>query len=180
LNEGFFLQQHNDMENDKRKVYNDSITTLDERYTSLTPLTSYIVRLYIRDEVRTKSGLFIPDARVKSTSHSGMAEYNARDPFGFTGKAVIVGVPAFEQELKAGDVVQIVKPQMIADKEEVLGYVEAYAHPDYQLPMIPADPSDPDFGYALVPRTYIKVLISKAGVKVPDYLYVKNSTDEVE
>ena len=161
-NEGFFLKQANDTTENKRKAYNANLTMLDPRYSSLTPLGSFIVRLYIRDEVRTKSGLYLPDATVKSKSHSGMADWEARDPFGFTQSAVIVSTPKFETELFPGDVVQIVRPQMLADKDSVLGYDIQYVHPDYQINFVPTDPEDADFGYGIIPRSHIKVLIKSA------------------
>lgn len=161
-NEGHFLKVAIDAAEDERQAYNANLTNLDPRYSSLTPLNSFIVRLHIRDEMRTKSGIILPGAKIKSQSHSGMAEYSARDPFQFTGKAVIVSVPKFETELCPGDIVQIVRPQLFADKEEVLGYDVAYAHPDYQLSLIPTSPDHPDFGYAIVGRGSIKVLIEKA------------------
>lgn len=157
--EGHFLKLANDTAENKRKAYNANLTTLDPRYSSLTPLGSFIVRLYIRDEVRTKSGLYLPDATVKSKSHSGMADWEARDPFGFTQSAVIVSIPKFETELSPGDVVQIVRPQMLADKDSVLGYDIQYVHPDYQVNFVPTDPDDEDFGYGIIPRSHIKVLI---------------------
>lgn len=150
------------MEESKRKTYNDNLTNLDPRYAGLTPLNSFIVRMHIRDIAKTRSGLYIPDAKIKSQSHSGMAEWEARDPFQFTQKAVIVAVPAFEQELQPGDMVQVVRPNMFTDKEEVLGYDTQYVHPDYVLNFVPTDPADPDFGYAIIPRTHIKVLIEKS------------------
>lgn len=149
-----------------RKAYNERITQLDERYTSLTPLNSYIIRLFIRDEKKTKSGLYLPDVKIKQQSHSGMAEWEATDPWQFTQKAVIVAIPSFEQELKPGDIVQIAGFSMHGDKESITSYDIQYTHPDYMTPRFPpTNPEDEDFGYGIVPRTHIKVLISKVGTK---------------
>lgn len=147
----------------KRQKYNNELTTLDEDYAVLKPLNSFIVRLEIRGELKTKSGLWLPSiGKVKTKAKgTGFDGDDLTDPYEFTSVAVIVAVPVYETELKQGDVVQIVKPQILTTGQDIVGYEWNYAHPDYKMPVVPTDPEDKHFGYAIIPRTHIKVVLQR-------------------
>ena len=148
-------------QDDVRRRYNENLTTLAQKYASLKPLGSYILRMFIKDDIKTKSGIIIPVEKVHGTSHSGFKNVEASDPYRFTSKAVVVCIPEGEPELTPGDIVQVVRPMPILVQESVVGYENQYAHPDYTLPMVPVNPEDEDFGYVIMPRHLIKVIIEK-------------------
>lgn len=145
----------------KRTEYNNSITTLDPKYTALAPINSFIVRIFVRDKMRTESGVYLQPKQVLWESRNSTKTKVHVDPWQFTSKAVIVSVPSHETYLKPGDIVQIVSPQSIASEAEVLGYEYQYAHPDYMEPQMPKDPQHQHFGYAIIHREMIKVLINE-------------------
>ena len=146
-----------------RAGYNNSITTLDPRYTSLTPLTSYIVRLHIlEDQVKKigESSLILPtNSWARKQTNAGTIGDKIIDPFRFKSTAVIVAVPAYEKELQPGMTVHIVKPRPIVDGDSIMGYTNEYVHPDYNDPQVPQTPTDVDFGYAIISRQEIKVIV---------------------
>lgn len=146
-----------------RARYNNNLLNLDERYTSLTPLNSYIVRLFIlEDEVKQigESSLILPKTTFtrKQTNAGGIGD-KIIDPFRFKNVAVIVAVPKHESELKPGMKVHIVKPRPIVDGDAIVGYTAEYVHPDYNDSQVPQHPTDKDFGYAIISRQEIKVIV---------------------
>ena len=148
-------------ESDRRKTYNKNITKLDERYSKCTPLGAYIVRLFIMEDEITKSGLLLPSlATTRAKTNQGIGD-KIEDPFRFKQTAVIVAVPKHENELKPGDIVQIVKPRPAVDVDQVVGYEYEYVHHTYNFERVPTNVQDPDFGYAIVPRTVIKVIVNE-------------------
>lgn len=148
-------------QSDKRKQYNNNITNLDPRYTGYVPLGSYIIRLFIMEDEVTKSGLLLPStATTRAKTNQGLGD-KIEDPFRFKQTAVIVAVPKHENELKPGDIVQIVKPRPAVDGDQVVGYEYEYVHHTYNFDRVPTNVQDPDFGYAIVPRTLIKVIVNE-------------------
>lgn len=146
-----------------RAKYNNSLPNLDERYTSLTPLNSYIVRMFIlEDEVKQigESSLILPKTTFtrKQTNAGGIGD-KIIDPFRFKSVAIIVAVPKHESELKPGMKVHIVKPRPIVDGDAIVGYTAEYVHPDYNDSQVPQSPKDVDFGYAIISRQEIKVIV---------------------
>lgn len=154
-----------DVENEiqTRKDYNTNIVNLDERYTKLVPLNSYIVRMQVMEDEVKKLGnidLVLPTTSFeRKKTQSGRLGDKIIDPFRFKQSAVIVAVPSYETELKPGMMVQIVKPRGMTDEDSVVGYEYEYVHPDYLYPMVPKSVTDPDFGYAIIPKQLIKVII---------------------
>lgn len=146
-----------------RARYNNNLLNLDKRYTSLTPLNSYIVRLFIlEDEVKQigESSLILPKTTFtrKQTNAGGIGD-KIIDPFRFKNVAVIVAVPKHESELKPGMKVHIVKPRPIVDGDAIVGYTAEYVHPDYNDSQVPQQPTAKDFGYAIISRQEIKVIV---------------------
>jgi len=146
-----------------RAGYNKNIANLDTRYTNLVPLTSYIVRMYIlEDEVKQigESSLILPKTTwTRKQTNAGTIGDKIIDPFRFKSTAVIVAVPAYEKELQPGMTVHIVKPRPIVDGDSIVGYTNEYVHPDYNDPQVPQTPTDIDFGYAIISRQEIKVIV---------------------
>lgn len=147
----------------QRQHYNNTIKDLDPMYTSLIPLGSVIVRIeLIEDEIKKDTGLIIPKlVTVKADRQSGQGTDAAPDPFRFRKTAIIVALPRQSVDLKVGMRVQLVNMQMLTDKGQVVGYSYEYAHPEYDEPMISRIPTNPHFGYAIVPFSNIKVIISE-------------------
>lgn len=154
------VQESNENE---RLNYNNQLTNLDIRYTSLTPLNSYIVRMMIlEDEIKQvgESKLILPKTSfARKQTNAGTIGDKIVDPFRFKPVAVIVAVPSFEEQLKPGMLVHIIKPRVIVDGDAIVGYTDEYVHPDYNDNQVPQTPSNPDFGYAIISRQQIKVII---------------------
>lgn len=146
-----------------RVQYNTAITTLNPEYAKLQPLNSYIIRMKVlEDEVKKigDSKLILPKTSfARKQTNAGTIGDKISDPFRFTGVAVVVAIPEHETQLKPGMLVHIVKPRVIVDNESVLGYTDEYVHPDYNDTRVPQLVQDPDFGYAIISRQQIKVII---------------------
>lgn len=156
------LVQNAVTELEKRKNYNLNLRNLDPDYTKLTPLNSYIVRLAIVEDEITKSNIILPKLiNVKAERKSGQGYEEIPDPFRFKSTAVIVSVPKYETTLKPGMLVQIAYFDMIATSDEVVGYQNAYAHPDYNDKIVPRQPDHKHFGYAILPQQMIKVIVDE-------------------
>lgn len=142
--------------------YNAEIRVIDGRYTKLTPLASYIVRICVAEDKELSSGIILPTMMsTRKQTNSGILGDKIPDPFKFTAKAVIVAIPEYEKELKAGDLVQIVRPRTIVDGDAIAGYEFEYIHPDNNSVQAPTNIKDKDFGYAIIPRNMIKVIINE-------------------
>lgn len=147
---------------EKRQAYNRNITNLDPNFTKLKPLGSYLIRMFVSEDEITKSGLIIPSSAkhfTRSQTNSGFVGDKIPNPYRFTSKAVIVSAPEFEQELKPGMVVQVVQLLPIVDKDTVVDYQNSYIHPDDLSNTPTTDVEDPGFGYAIINRNAIKVIV---------------------
>lgn len=146
---------------EKRKWYNENLGDLDPIYSGLSPLDGYIVRMTVREYVESKTGLLIvnPDMTQSVRPGSHTPGDAIRNPYDFDSVAVIVAVPKFETNLKAGDFVQIVRPRPEVVADQVVHYEMGYAHPEYKLGELPKNVESRHFGYALIPYNRIKVLL---------------------
>lgn len=152
-----------EVENEVRENYNKNIRNLDPRYAEMEPVNSIIVRYLIHVEQKLKSNLIIPNLATAAVPHkSGMVKEGATDPYRFKQVAVIVAVPSYEEFFKPGMLVQCVSPELIGLNGEVKGHAAEYLHPDYPSKEGPKNASDPDFGYAIIPSNWIKVIIPDA------------------
>ena len=146
-----------------RANYNKSLIILDPDYTSLRPLNTYIVRLSVmEDEVKKigESSLILPKTSfARKQTNAGSIGDKIIDPFRFKPVAIIVAVPAYETEIQPGMMVHIVKPRVVVDGDTIVGYTDEYAHPNYNDTQVPQNVVDKDFGYAIISRQQIKVII---------------------
>jgi len=142
--------------------YNANITKIDERFKTLKPLNSYIIRLCVAEDLQLESGIILPSIMTtRKQTNSGILGDKINDPFKFTSKAVIVATPTHEQELKQGMMVQVVRPRPIVDGDSIIGYENEYIHPDNPATQAPTNIKNPNFGYAIIPRQMIKVIIDE-------------------
>lgn len=142
--------------------YNKSIKNIDSRYKKLKPLTSYIVRMCVAEDKQLDSGIILPSLMsTRKQTNSGILGDKINDPYRFISKAVVVSTPEFEKELKVGDMIQIVRPRPLVDGDSIVGYEHEYIHPDNTAIQAPTNIKDEDFGYAIIPRTMIKVVIDE-------------------
>lgn len=165
-------------ENKNRSDYNNAIHQLDPRFTNLRPLNSYIVRFQLRLEEK-RSDLIVPaSGDILLPSRSGKHKEAVKDPYRFKQVAIVVCVPEHETQLKPGMLVHCVGPNPIGNIDDgILGYDCEYLHPEYNQPVGPKDPKDKDFGYAIVDRGRIKVIIQDATPEVPSAEAQSESTD---
>lgn len=154
----------------QRKAYNEKITELNPKYSTLQPNAGFILRCFIMtgDEgMNDSSSLIIgteglPKIPVKT--RNGQAVWReVVDKFAYRGKAVIVAVPSVETDYKPGDIVQINAPRTACPLPESDFQIveQAYLHPDSKHINAPTDVNDEDFGYVLVSRSQIILRLPK-------------------
>lgn len=135
--------------------YNQGLTTLDPKYTSVKPLHEILVRFYLH-EPTVVGGLVMPFKEfVPVPTKSGVGSSTELETdFPFADKAVIVSAPD-SNPLKPGD---IVKTSRKATQLLVLGtganalikIEQSFVHPDSMLHYPPTDISNQHYGYALI------------------------------
>lgn len=154
----------------QRKAYNEKVTELDPKYSTLQPNAGFILRCFIMtgDEgMRDDSALIIgteglPKIPVKT--RNGQAIWReVTDKFAYRGKAVIVAAPSVETDYQPGDIVQINAPRTACPLPESDFQIveQAYLHPDSKHLNPPTDVTDEDFGYVLVSRAQIILRLPK-------------------
>lgn len=139
------------------KEYNDRVHILDPLYSSVTPLTSYIVRVFLI-EPKESEGVFIPYKQLVSVpTANGMAEFaEIESPFPYSNRAVIVSTPMNASLIQKGDIVQLannpVRPQVQGRGHNASVTIPAaYIHPDAATFNIPKNITDRHYGYLNIP-----------------------------
>lgn len=160
---------------EESQKYNDNIRTHLPQYTSFKPLSHVLVRIYRRLPVITQAGLIIDTpnfsdwAKVMKQAGSGQdyAVNEAPTNFKFTKEAVIVSLPIQQyggsSELKVGQKICIQQLQTEARKTQegviYYNYMGSFVHPSSNKVIVPDDPTDADYGYALIPINLIEGII---------------------
>lgn len=155
--------------------YNDNIKTHLPQYTSFKPLSHILVRIYRRLPIITKGGMIIDTptfsdwAKVMKQAGSGQdyAVNEAPTSFKFTKEAVIVSLPIQQyggsSELKVGQKICIQQLQTEARKTQegviYYNYQGSFVHPSSNKVIVPDDPTDADYGYALIPINFVEGII---------------------
>ena len=146
--------------------YNNTITELDKRYTSIKPTRSILVRVFAKMPAISDSGLLIDQpikVPIQTINGRGIQGYT-QSPYPVTDKAIVVSVPeAYEYTYKQKDIVQLgdipVRCPFPGDSTVVPMY--AYTHPDYPNEFVPTKVTDKDYGYYLVPENLIVAFLEK-------------------
>ena len=122
------------------------------------------MRVMVREAVETKSGLILPSiGKAQGKTRNGYDDDVVNDPYNLSQKAIIVATAPHETILVPGTLVHIAHLQTIVHERQVVGYEAQYLHPDYPHAIGPKDVADQDFGYALVSRARIRVIIAAKG-----------------
>lgn len=158
----------------QRKAYNEKVTALNPKYSTLQPNAGFILRCFILtgDEGLKDSNLIVgteglPKVKVKTRAEVGNVRggqwKEVTDRYAYKGKAVIVAVPNVETDYKPGDIVQINAPITHCPQEESDFQVvdQWYLHPDSKHVVPPYDVTDEDFGYILISRSQIILRLPK-------------------
>jgi hypothetical protein len=147
-----------------RKTYNNNLINLDPLYSELRPLESFIVRLAVLPlDIDEVTGILMSQPRtVPIYGAQGVVKDRIIDPWQFGSEAVIVSVPEREQFIKPGDIMQIVTPKSMLDGEQIVSYEACYLHPSYHGTQVPKLMNDPHFGYAIIPRSWLKVILGES------------------
>lgn len=155
----------------KVQGYNATLTDFADSYKNIKPCWNILVRIYIREPRITDSGLFLPSMEAKDNieiqKRAGSGDRYTQNliesPFKFATKAVVAAVPEFETKLKTGDTVAIKFVKSIATQfangDIDITYDGAFVHPDSGLLTPPNDYGNENFGYALLPNSYIEAYI---------------------
>lgn len=155
--------------------YNDNIKNHLPQYVNFKPLSSVLIRIYRRLPILSKGGFIVDTptfsdwAKVMKQAGSGQdyAVNEAPTSFKFTEEAVIVALPIQQyggsQELKVGQKICIQQIQTEARKTQdgivYYNYAGSFVHPQSNKVIVPDDPKDEDYGYALIPINLIKGII---------------------
>lgn len=155
----------------QRKTYNEKVTELNPKYSTLQPNAGFILRCFILngDEGMSDSSSLIigkegfPKIPVKTRNGQAIWQ-EVVDKYAYRGKAVIVAVPSVETDYKPGDIVQVNTPRTACPlPESDFQIVEnAYLHPDSKHINAPSDVTDEDFGYILISRSQIILRLPKS------------------
>lgn len=146
--------------------YNASISTLDPDYLQLIPRNDVLVRVFVKELEKTEAGLYLPNkAQVQVPTRSGVGIIGEMEsPYPYSQKAVVVSVPPYITDLKAGDVVILASPTVLGTPvgqgdDAMITVRYGFTHPDfYSERHLPADPSNKNYGYLAVPSTEIKFI----------------------
>ena len=150
------------------KDYNSNINVLDEDYKSITPVHIAVVRAYHIEATRTKSGLIIaPKIPMKEMTQNGIGIRQTIDsPWAFSRKCVVVAVPEHVTHIKAGDIVEINRRCVLAEKPSVdtpAHLAHGFTLSDWYDFEAPTDISNKHFGYLAVdPINDVTLIIKKS------------------
>ena len=139
----------------KIKEYNANVTNLDSDYTSFTPRTGIIVRVFLH-EPKVEGNIVIPYTQsIIIPTQNGLANVGETEsPYPYSKKAVIVSVPEVIKDLKVGDIVQIenevTKGYPIGGgRSAAIAIPKAFTLHTYDKPSNtpPTDPNHKHYGY---------------------------------
>lgn len=150
--------------NNRLLDYNKEIENLDSRYTDLRPLNKIIVRSYVKN-LKDENGLIQPNtAPIVIPTRSGVGALQLLDnPWPYSKRAIIVSIPSWEQELKVGMTIQLNNAPVRAmnrGSDYGLAMPNGFQHYEYEDIEPPKDPEHEDYGYLLVDRTEIEVILT--------------------
>lgn len=159
------------------KAYNDNITNLDPQYANLHPLGGhFIVRYFILPSYTSASEALDLVAnnrrKVQTYTANDHKDRMIEDPFNFDMVAIIVASPETEKFILPGQIYNVTLPRTLTSLRTVVGFENAYIHPGARLERVPDNPANPHFGYALIPRSNIRVAMK------PEHMQYVNEVKE--
>lgn len=145
--------------------YNESITTLDEKYSTLSFRNRMVlVRMFIKDFTQKSDSLHYSKMeylKIASGIDDSVIYDEFPNPFPFTRKAVVVSSNI--KDLSPGKIVALhEKPTVVLQKQDqgypVIrgGFIHPSDEDDYMTP--PQDPKDPNYGYVLINEQNIQLI----------------------
>lgn len=142
--------------------YNANIKNLDELYSSITPFSKILVRVYLLEPSRSEGGLLTPyRQKLPVPTNVGVGSMmELESPYPYDGKAVVVAVPQHNTFLKPGDVIQLeIAPVRLSGvgQNATIQIPNGYLHPDANTTIVPTNPDNRHYGYLLVPSHEISV-----------------------
>lgn len=147
------------------KNYNKNITNLDPLYSSVTPTTDVLIRVFLTEPKITESGFILPHKEiVPIKTANGIANWaEVHSDFPYSTKAVVVAVPN-GSNLEAGMIVQIspnqVKAEVVgASNNAFITIKSAFVHADGGEVLPPKDITNRNYGYLLIPFYEIKAIL---------------------
>lgn len=155
-----------DRKAERRRTYNSELVNLDGLYADLDPLGDFIIRYAVVPVRFTENGMLDYQQRmVRGKTKNGFDDDPVPDPFEFQQVAVIVAAPQFEEHLVAGTLMQVVTPQIGIVDRVIVGYQNEYVHPTYTKPTVPQNCENRHFGYAIVPRGWLRIKLPASYVE---------------
>jgi hypothetical protein len=148
-------------------AYNNNITTLDEDYARVQPMSKILVRSFLLEPNKSEHGLLEPHKQLISIpTNAGVGSLmEIESPFPYSDKAIIVAVPEGYTSIKPGDIVQLesnpIKPVTQGHGANATIFIpHSYMHPDAKSLEIPRNSSDKHYGYLLIPYHEISTKIA--------------------
>jgi hypothetical protein len=149
--------------------YNEKVNDIDERYSSLLPMSGIIVRMERREVVKSEGGIWQPDyieIAVGTKSGQWIKEV-VRATYQFKRVGIVVAVaPHYKEMIPVGSRIMVNK-SVVTPIKRTIDHPEdlpmAFMHPDYVGSLPPTSPASQDFGYFMIddPRAQIDVIISR-------------------
>lgn len=164
------LEEKEEITQDQLKAifeYNKNIQNLDTDYSSITPTSKVLVRVFLLEPYTTDNGILEPHTqllRVPTNSGYG-STVSLESPFPYSNKAVVVAVPPSFSMIKPGNIVQLetnpIKPIVTGSGANASVHVPfAYMHPSAPSFEIPRDSRDKHYGYLLIPFHEISTIVA--------------------
>lgn len=154
----------------KLKDYNlqfkqDAIFATEE-YFNVKPLHNVLVRIAVREPEVTSSGLLKPYKQIVPVpTQNGMANWaEIESPYPYDTLARVIAKPENISQVSVGDWVILSKNPVEAkvvgrSNEAYLSIPNSFTHPTWKEETPPKDPTNPHYGYLLVPVYEIKAIL---------------------
>ena len=148
--------------------YNELLRTslLDNNYAKVKPLHNVLVRVFVREPLKTESGLLRPYKKiVPIPTKAGYGEWaEVESPYPYDTLAIVVAKPDSITNINVGDTIVLGKDPVDA---KVVGQADsayisipnAFTLPDWKEETPPKDPKNPHYGYLLLPVYEIKCIL---------------------
>ena len=152
------------------KDYNAKVLELDPLYTNLIPTEKVLVRVYVMETTRSEGGIILePTVKVPIPTQNGMGQIgHITTPYPYQTKAVIVSAPHMmrkveDQPYVPGTIVQLsdapIKVRVLNKEATDVTIPSAFTHHEWQFPLPPKDMTNRHYGYLLVRKSEINVLV---------------------
>lgn len=144
--------------------YNKNVTTLDEEYAKVVPMSKILLRVFLLEPYESENGLLEPHKQMLNVpSNNGVGSVlQIESPFPYSDKAIVVAVPPMYSLIQPGDIVQLESNAVKvlgAGANASIHIPGAYMHTSSPTIEIPRSSDNRHYGYLMLPFQEIKAKI---------------------